>query len=126
MLLPQLKPQHLHTHRYFDFFPAPETQGTSPKTHAVIPVWGYATVVATAHPAIRVGRRMHGYLAMSSYVVAQLDTKMSKYNVDVSLNGMPEDRRPYRQLTFCDTDALYRPDHEDEMILCAPLQRSYT
>jgi len=109
-------------HRYFDFFPAPETQKTSPKTHAVIPVWGFATVVASAHHDSRVGvgRRVHGYLPMSSYVVMQLDNQRSKYTIDVALNGMPEDRRPYRQLTFCDTDALYRPDREDEMILCAP------
>lgn len=106
--------------RYFDFFPAPETQKTSPKTHAVIPVWGFGTVVASAHSGVGVGRRVHGYLPMSSYVVMQLDDQRSKYTIDVGLNGMPEDRRPYRQLTFCNTDALYRPDREDEMMLCAP------
>jgi len=77
--------------------------------------------VASAHSRVGVGRRVHGYLAMSSYVVKQLDDQRSKYTIDVALNGMPEDRRPYRQLTFCDTDALYRPNREDEMMLYQPL-----
>lgn len=61
---------------------------------------------------------------MSSYVVMQLDKQKSKYTVDVSLDGMPEDRRPYRQLTFCDTDALYRATREDEMIICELISQS--
>lgn len=55
---------------------------------------------------------------MSRYVVLQLDPQTSKYSVNVALDGMPADRRPYRQLTFTDTDALYRADREDEMMLC--------
>ncbi|KAF8319458.1 hypothetical protein DL93DRAFT_2053669 [Clavulina sp. PMI_390] len=119
-----------HPHfRYFDFFPAPKTSLTSPKTHAVLPVWGYGTVIASSHPSLHVGQRVSGYLSMSSYCLLQLDPPRARpsgkssieYTVNVALNGMPEDRRPYRQLTFCETDFMWTPEREDEMMLYLPL-----
>lgn len=103
---------------YFDFYPVPKTSETSSKTHGLIPVWGFGTVVASTHPQIQKGRRVYGYLGMSRYVVLHIEPKISKHSANITLDGMPVDRRPYKQLTFCDTDDLYSVDREDELLLC--------
>ena len=50
---------------YWKFFPAPDGQGR-------IPVWGFATVLASRSPDAEVGQRMFGYLPMSSHVIMSL------------------------------------------------------
>lgn len=54
---------------YFDFNPAPETDTISPKTHGLIPVWGFGTVVASSHPKIHEGERVYGYFAPTRYLL---------------------------------------------------------
>jgi hypothetical protein len=46
---------------YWRFFPAPEGWGR-------VPVWGFATVVASETPGLAVGDRFYGYLPMSSHL----------------------------------------------------------
>jgi hypothetical protein len=48
---------------YFDFHDPPTTSDVSKKTHGLTPVWGYADVVASTHPHVRVGERVYGDLA---------------------------------------------------------------
>lgn len=50
---------------YWKFFPAPEGWGR-------IPVWGFATVVASKAADVPVGLRLFGYLPMSSHVAMRL------------------------------------------------------
>lgn len=50
---------------YWKFFPAPEPFGR-------IPVWGFATVTASAAQDVPVGLRLFGYLPMSSAFTARL------------------------------------------------------
>jgi len=57
---------------YWQFFPAPEGWGR-------IPVWGFATVVASRAPGVAEGLRLFGYLPMSSHVVMQLVPAGSGY-----------------------------------------------
>jgi hypothetical protein len=47
---------------YWRFFPAPEGWGR-------VPVWGFASVVASTHPEVSVGERVYGYFPMSTHVV---------------------------------------------------------
>lgn len=54
---------------YFDFHPAPEAEGVSQKSHGLIPVWGFGTVVTSTHPKIREGERVYGYLAPTRYLL---------------------------------------------------------
>jgi hypothetical protein len=49
---------------YWRFFPAPEGWGR-------VPVWGFATAVASSHPAVTPGERFYGYLPMSTHVVLE-------------------------------------------------------
>ena len=51
---------------YWRFFPAAEPWG-------IVPVWGFADVVASKHPDIPVGDRMWGFLPMASHVVMRPD-----------------------------------------------------
>lgn len=107
--------------RYFEFHNAPNTNTTSSKTHGVIPVWGYATVVQSTHPRISVGERVFGYLGMSRYLLLPVDHDVNKYNFYVPRPHLPEDRRPYNQITRCAADPLYDPMREDELMIYRPL-----
>ena len=49
---------------YWQFFPAPESWG-------IIPVWGIGEVVATDHPAVRVGESLYGFFPMATHAVIQ-------------------------------------------------------
>ena len=49
---------------YWRFFPAPEGYGR-------LPVWGFATVEASAHPDMAVGERFYGYWPMSSHLTVK-------------------------------------------------------
>lgn len=58
-------------HRYFDFHPAPESEdgAVTPRTHGLIPVWGFGTIVKSTHPKIHEGERIYGYLAPTRYLL---------------------------------------------------------
>jgi hypothetical protein len=47
---------------YWRFFPAPEGWGR-------VPVWGFASVVASSHPEVSTGERVYGYFPMSTHAV---------------------------------------------------------
>ena len=49
-----------HQLQYWNFYPTEEPFG-------IIPVWGYADVVASKHQGIKAGDRFYGYYPMSSY-----------------------------------------------------------
>lgn len=80
--------------RYFDFYPAPKSERTSPETHGVIPVWGFATVVETTHPSIGKGERVFGYFGMSRYVLVPLETTVNKYSCYIPRPHLPAGLSP--------------------------------
>ncbi len=47
---------------YWNFFPAADGWG-------VIPVWGFADVVETLHPDVKVGERLYGYFPMGTHLI---------------------------------------------------------
>jgi Protein of unknown function (DUF2855) len=47
---------------YWKFFPADDGWG-------IIPVWGFADIVASNHPDIKTGERLYGYWPMASHLV---------------------------------------------------------
>lgn len=60
---------------YWGFFPASGTEG-------IIPVWGFATVVASQHPDLHPGERLFGYLPMASHWVVKASGVTSTQFVD--------------------------------------------
>ena len=49
---------------YWNFFPAEEGWG-------IIPVWGFAKIVESKHPEVKVGERLYGYWPMGTHLVMQ-------------------------------------------------------
>ncbi|KAG8790460.1 hypothetical protein FRC17_008909, partial [Serendipita sp. 399] len=107
--------------RYFEFHAAPTTTQSSPKTHGVIPVWGFATVVQSTQKDIAVGERVFGYMGMARYLLLPVEGIVNKYNFYVPRPHLPADRRPYNQMTRCSSDPLYNPQREDEIMIFRPL-----
>lgn len=108
--------------RYFEFHPAPKTATTSPESHGIIPVWGFATVILSSIDSIKPGERVYGYLGMSKYILVPVDPRsINIHNFYVPRPHLPADRRPYNQLMRCAADPQYRTDREDETMLYRPL-----
>ncbi|RXW22939.1 hypothetical protein EST38_g2908 [Candolleomyces aberdarensis] len=79
-----------HPHfRYFDFHPAPTSELA--RTHGLIPVWGFGTVVASTHSKIHVGERVYGYLAPTRYLVVPVSkSDVNKHAFYVPRPHLPE------------------------------------
>jgi hypothetical protein len=56
--------------RYFEYHSCPTKRDISDKTHGIVPVWGFGTVVESTHPKVVKGERIYGYLAPCRYIVA--------------------------------------------------------
>jgi hypothetical protein len=101
---------------YWDFYPvAEDAQGWG-----VIPVWGFADVVQTAHPGVAVGERLYGYWPMASHAVLR-PGRLSPAGFS---DGMPHRQAlhaVYNQVSRCNTDPFYTPDTEAEQALLRPL-----
>ncbi|KAF5383984.1 hypothetical protein D9757_006951 [Collybiopsis confluens] len=113
-----------HPHfRYYDFHSVPSNSGhVSPATHGLVPVWGFGTVVTSAHPKVFTGERLYGYFAPARYVVLPIDEKdVNKYSMYIPRPHLPADRRVYNQIQRCSTDPLYTPETEDLSMLYKPL-----
>ena len=128
--------------RYFDFHPAPTTESVSSKTHGLIPVWGFGTVVNSTHPHIQTGERVYGYLAPTRYLLVPVSpSDVNRYSFFVPRPHLPagsvtsslllfkfdpccpSDRRPYNQIIRCFSDPHYDPSPaiEDLTMLYRPL-----
>jgi hypothetical protein len=99
---------------YWNFFPS-DVDG-----HGRVPVWGYAEVVASAHPQVPVGKRVYGYLPMSTHLMIT----PGKVN-DFGMLDTAAHRQPmaaiYNQYSFTDTDPAYAPEFEGIISLLRPL-----
>ncbi len=63
--------------RYWNFFPAPDGWGR-------VPVWGFATVVASNHAEVATGERLYGYLPMGSHLLIEAGRVRANQLTDVS------------------------------------------
>jgi len=99
--------------RYWEFFPAPEGYGR-------VPVWGFATVARSAHPALGEGERIWGYLPMSTHFAVEADKVTAG-----SFHDAAAHRRPmsafYNQYLRVAADPGYDPAREAEQMLFRPL-----
>jgi hypothetical protein len=98
---------------YWSFFPAPENYG-------IVPVWGFANVVASKADGISVGERFYGYWPLASNVVCK--------TAQINASGF-SDPSPHRQVMgpfynrFMRTtnDPAYVQSQEDLTALFRPL-----
>lgn len=95
--------------RYWEFYPAPEGWGR-------VPVWGFAVVERSAHPGVKPGERVFGYLPMSTHFVVQADQVTPSGFVEVAAH-----RRDlaaiYNQYQRTAADPGYDPKREAEQML---------
>jgi hypothetical protein len=100
------------TMRYWQFFPAPEGWGR-------VPVWGYASVAASAHDELEVGERVFGYLPMSTHVTVVTDQVYAGGFIDATSHraDLPAVYQRYTRLGKVTKDARA----EDQQALWRPL-----
>lgn len=99
---------------YWNFFPA-DADG-----FGRVPVWGYAEVIATAHPQIETGTRLYGYLPMSTHLVIEPGQINAFSMMDVTPHRQNMSAI-YNQYSFASHDPAYAPDREGLISLFRPL-----
>lgn len=99
--------------QYWQFFPAPQGRG-------IIPVWGFADVVASRCDGVDVGERFYGYYPMATHMTATPVQVNARSFVDGT-----EHRQAlpviYNQYLRCSADPLYSADTEALQMLLRPL-----
>lgn len=99
---------------YWDFFP------TDSATDGRIPVWGFATVVASTHADIARGTRVYGYLPMSTHLIVQ-PGQVTAYGFMDAAPHRAARAEIYNTYTFCRADPQWRPELEPLISLFRPL-----
>ncbi|HEU4979782.1 MAG TPA: DUF2855 family protein [Solirubrobacterales bacterium] len=99
--------------RYWEFFPAEDGWGR-------IPVWGFATVAASASDGISEGQRFYGYLPPADHLVVDPSRVDRQGFVDAAPRraSLPSAYQGYR---LTETDPIYEERHEGRQILLWPL-----
>jgi hypothetical protein len=98
---------------YWGFFPANDTWG-------IVPMWGFATVLESNHPEVKVGEKVYGYLPMASHLVITAGKTSPTHFFDIS-----EKRKSispvYDNYVRCATDPGYQVDREAWQLNYRPL-----
>ena len=99
---------------YWDFFPSGEDGW------GIVPVWGFATVVQSAHPGVAVGERLYGYYPMAdSHILTPVRLSATGFQEGAAHRmALP---RVYNQLLRCNSDPFYTPQTEPMQALLRPL-----
>lgn len=98
---------------YWDFFPAPDGLG-------IVPLWGFATVVASRAAGVEEGTRVYGYLPSASHLVVRPERADDRGFRD----GAPHRAAlppVYNAYAAVDTDPLHSAATEDLEVLYRPL-----
>lgn len=99
---------------YWGFFPSGE------EGWGIVPVWGFGTVVESAHPDVTMGERLYGYWPMASSAVLSPE----RANAAGFSDGAPHRaglHAVYNHYLRSSTDPFYRNDNEDLQALLRPL-----
>ncbi|WP_426415068.1 DUF2855 family protein [Aestuariirhabdus sp. LZHN29] len=99
--------------RYWEFFPVEGEEG-------VIPVWGFADVVASRCEEIKVGERLYGYYPMASHLLVE----PVKINAGSFVDGCAHRQSLpaiYNQYIRSAADPIYSVDTEALQMLLRPL-----
>lgn len=99
---------------YWRFFPASEADW------GVIPVWGFADILASRVEGLAVGERIYGYWPMAS----ECRLQPARLEAGQFVDAQPHRRQlpaAYQRYARCAADPLWRPDWEDWQALLHPL-----
>ena len=99
--------------KYWEFFPTQDGNG-------IIPVWGFADVVASKCEGVSEGERFYGYYPMATYLL----TEPTQVNPLSFVDGTAH-RQPlsviYNQYIRCSNDPIYTQETEALQMLLRPL-----
>ena len=100
--------------KYWQFYP------TGDVAWGMIPVWGFATVVASGVDGLAAGERFYGYWPMATHVVVQPGQVKAGGFVDAAAHraALPA---VYNQYSRCSTDPGYRADMAGQQMILRPL-----
>ena len=98
---------------YWKFFPAPDGWGR-------VPVWGFAEVLRSHHPAIAQGERIYGYLPMSTYFLVEPGKVTGSGFTDKSAHRQ-EMHALYNHYSLVAGDPSYDAEREAEQMVFRPL-----
>ncbi|MEM7612720.1 MAG: DUF2855 family protein [Pseudomonadota bacterium] len=98
---------------YWQFFPCEDGYG-------IIPVWGFADVVASKHDEIAVGERFYGYWPMGTHVVLK-PTKVSANRLFDGAEHRAALPPVYNAYARCSHEAHYDAAMDDARMLLFPL-----
>ncbi len=98
---------------YWQFFPTEDGYG-------IIPAWGFANVIQSTHPEVKLGQRFYGYYPMGSHLLVNPDK--------ISANGFV-DAKPHRRAlppiynyyANIEVDPTISPDSEKLISIFRPL-----
>ncbi len=99
---------------YWQFFPSGQADW------GIVPVWGFADVVASTVPDIAVGERIYGYLPLAEQLRVQPARVTAEGFVDASAHRADQPA-VYNRYVRCAADADYRRDDEDALMIVRPL-----
>ncbi len=99
---------------YWNFFPVTE------ETDGIIPVWGFADIIASNHPDVPLGERLYGYFPMASHVVMAPSNLREARLSDGAPHraGLPPVYNSYARVN---AEPHFDADMEDERIVLFPL-----
>ena len=102
-----------HRLKYWAFFPTAAPNG-------IVPVWGFADVVASKNEQVKVGERVYGYFPMSDYLKIQAG-KVNPYG----FSDVAEHRKKlspiYNYYSRTAADPTYKVELEDYIPIIKPL-----
>ncbi|WP_229074535.1 DUF2855 family protein [Actinoplanes sp. DH11] len=104
--------------RYWQFFPG-GPRGLGPEW-GLPPLWGFADVIESQVPGIEPGLRVYGYLPPAGHLVVRPERVDAAGFRDGSAHRA-ELPSPYNAYRSTGSDAAYRADQEDLLILYRPL-----
>ncbi len=98
---------------YWGFFPAKFAADVvlDDQQFGILPVWGFAEVVASKHSDIKIGKRVYGYLPFASHVIVTADSVKKTGFVDVN-PSRKSIHKVYDQYLFVDNDLAYDASRE--------------
>ncbi|MEO1136947.1 MAG: DUF2855 family protein [Pseudomonadota bacterium] len=99
---------------YWKFFPV-ENDGDG-----IIPVWGFADIVASKHPDVPVGDRIYGYFPMASHLV-MTPKKVSAVRFFDGASHRAELPPVYNAYTRVKAEPDYDKDTDDDRMVLLPL-----
>lgn len=98
---------------YWGFFPADDTWG-------IVPMWGFATVLASNHSDVSVGEKVFGYLPMASHLMITAGKVSATNFFDISA-GRKSISPVYDNYVRCATDPGYQSSREAWQLNYRPL-----